>query len=56
MNAVAWEEFAETRTIATPRGPLVVNKGDVVMIVVRQSWAEHAEVIANLDQKPDRQR
>ena len=53
MKVRAWKEFGERRVIPTPDGPVIANKGEIVMVVVRETWEEMAVVMANLDQRPE---
>lgn len=55
MKLRAWKEFDGQRMIPTPQGPLVAQKGEVVMIVIAETWERAAEVVANLDQRPERE-
>ena len=50
MKLRAWKEFMDRRTVmATSDGPIVAERGDVVMVVVAESWDAAARVIAQLD-------
>ncbi len=53
MKAHAWRIAKDCHVIATPEGPIVANKGDIIMVVVRPSWEQMACVMANLDQSPE---
>lgn len=50
MKLHAWQETREHRTLSLDE-PLVVRKGDVVVVAVAHSWEEAASFVATLDRK-----
>jgi hypothetical protein len=46
MKLRAWTETRPTRTIDTGDGPMVVRQGDVVIVIVAESWDEATRTIA----------
>lgn len=44
----AWTA-TERRTVSTPDGPMLVEKGDFVMIVIAPSWEQAAREVTKLE-------
>lgn len=53
VKATAWRVTKDREVFVTPDGPVIANKGDILMVVVRPTWAQMACVIGNLDEKPE---
>lgn len=50
MKLRAWQEEREHRTLSLDE-PLVVRRGDIVIVAIAGSWEEAANIVAKLDRK-----
>ena len=53
MKARAWQEF-QHRAISSPDGPIIAEKGDIVVVLVVPSWSDAFTAMQSLLPKPER--